>query len=402
MLRPNTLAMTALLALMTALGPLSTDMYLPSLPAIAESLGATTSEAQLSLSVFLLGFAAGQLVYGPFADRFGRKPMLLAGLLLFTAASLACSLAPSIGLLILARFVQALGAAGPIVLARAVVRDLYDGTRASRELSRMGMIMGLVPAAAPVAGGMLHAALGWASNFWAMALVGLLGMGVVGRKLPETLARRNPAPVSPQGIARSFADVARHSGFRAYLALMALTYGGLFAWISGSSFVLQQVYGLSEIAFALAFAVGVVGYIFGTVLAQALLPRIGIERTIAVGAVMLAAAGLAMLAGVLAGPGHAAEVVLPMALYLCGVGCVMPQAMAGALMPFPDRAGAASSFAGFVQMITGSLIGALVGLALSPKSALPLPVAVAATGLASAAVFLASRRARAVRAASAT
>src|SRR5688500_3013259 len=141
MLKPDTLALTIVLALLTALGPLSTDMYLPSLPAIARDLGATTAGAQMTLSALLLGFAVGQFVYGPVSDRIGRKPVLLFGLGLFLIASAACALAPSIETLVGARFLQALGASGPIVLARAIVRDLYEGTRAGRELSRMGTIM---------------------------------------------------------------------------------------------------------------------------------------------------------------------------------------------------------------------------------------------------------------------
>src|SRR5690606_37821387 len=145
-LSPDTFAMTATLALLTALGPLSTDMYLPSLPAIAAFFGTGPAEAQMTLSAFLFGFAAGQFLHGPLSDQYGRRPVLLAGLGLFIAATAACALAPSIEWLTVARFVQALGASGPIVLARAVVRDLYEGPRAGRELSRMGTIMGLVPA----------------------------------------------------------------------------------------------------------------------------------------------------------------------------------------------------------------------------------------------------------------
>jgi DHA1 family bicyclomycin/chloramphenicol resistance-like MFS transporter len=140
MLKPDTLALTAVLALLTALGPLSTDMYLPSLPAIATGLQATTGQAQLTLSAFLIGFAVGQLFYGPISDRVGRKPVLLFGLGLFSLASLICAFAPNIEVLIFARFVQALGASGPIVLGRAIVRDFYEGPRAGKELSRMGRI----------------------------------------------------------------------------------------------------------------------------------------------------------------------------------------------------------------------------------------------------------------------
>jgi DHA1 family bicyclomycin/chloramphenicol resistance-like MFS transporter len=393
MLKPDTLALTMLLGLLTALGPLSTDMYLPSLPTIASALQTSTAAVQLTLSVFLIGFAAGQVIYGPLADRHGRKPPLIAGLVLFTAASIGCAVAPTIEILVAMRFLQALGASGPIVLARTVVRDLYEGPRAGRELSRMGTIMGFVPAAAPVLGGVMHTVFGWQSTFLFCALFGLIAIAVVVTKLPETIRSRSQEALSLVGILRGFAVLTRHRGFLAYMALLSLTYGGLFAYISASSFVLQGVYRLSEFAFGIAFAIGVLGYIAGTLLAQRIVPRLGLARTIGLGVVFLAAGGLLMLAAVILGPGHPAEIVLPMVVYLIGVGLVMPQTMASALQPFPDRAGAASSLLGLVQMLTAATIGIGIGKTLD-GGALPLPLTLAATGIASLVVFHATKSAR--------
>jgi MFS transporter, DHA1 family, multidrug resistance protein len=248
-LKPDTLGMTVMLALLAALGPLSTDMYLPSLPAIARDLDATTAQTQLTLSAFLLGFALGQLVYGPASDRVGRRPVLLVGLAIFLAASAACAAATSIELLTAARFVQAVGAAGPIVLARAMVRDLYEGPRAGRELSRMAAIMGLVPALAPILGGILQGLFGWRANFAATVLFGF-GLGAAAVvAIPETIPARMPGPLSFSAMLKSFATLLRHPTYRVYVGLAALAYGGLFAFISGSSFVLQGIYGLSELAF---------------------------------------------------------------------------------------------------------------------------------------------------------
>src|SRR5664279_803388 len=161
MLRSETVALTALLAALTAIAPLTTDMYLPSLPDIARQLAASTAQVQLTISAYLIGYAVGQLFYGPMSDRHGRKPVLLAALALYCAASLACALSTSIEMLIAARFVQALGGSGGIVLARAIVRDLYSGVRAGRELSMIGSVMALAPVLAPVVGGILQTGFGW-------------------------------------------------------------------------------------------------------------------------------------------------------------------------------------------------------------------------------------------------
>ena len=394
LLRPDTLAMTAVLALLTSLGPLSTDMYLPALPSIAAGLSATTAQTQLTLSAFLVGFACGQFVYGPVSDRFGRRPALLSGLVLFLLATIGCALAPSIEMLTLARFAQALGASGPIVLARAIVRDLYEGPRAGRELSRMGTIMGLVPAIAPVLGGVVYELFGWRAIFLAILLGGIAITAVVAPGLPETIRAKSPTPISFGSILRGFRSLLRHPGYRIYVALSTLTYSGLFAFISGSSFVLQGTYGLPELAFAFSFAFMVVGFISGTLLAQRLVGRRGLDGTIALGVRAQAGGGLAMLILALAGTGSSLEITVPMALYALGVGLTMPQALAAAMTPFPDRAGAASSLLGICQMGTAALVGVGLGFAIG-LTHLALPATIAAMGLIALALFWASAKARA-------
>lgn len=397
-LRPDTLALTALLATLTALGPLSTDMYLPSLPDISRLLSATTAETQLTLSAFLVGFALGQVAYGPISDKYGRKPVLIAALLVYSAASAACAFAASIEQLIAARFVQAIGACGPIVLARAIVRDLYSGPRAGQELARMGTIMGLVPAVAPILGGLLHVAFGWRSNFVATLAFGLGTALAVQLLMPETLRERSTASVSPLGILRTYGEISRNRAYLAYLAIFSFAYAGLFAFISASSFVLQELYRLSPEVFGAAFGFTVIGYIAGTVAGGRTTARKGLDVAIGVGVACLALAGLLMNLGVAVGPGdggaRAFLVLVPMALYTFGVGFVMPQSMAAALTPFPDKAGAASSLVGFVQMSFAALTGVAVGHALG-GSAWPMALTLALMGFAAAMVYLVSRRVRA-------
>lgn len=394
-LRPDTLAMTATLAMLTALGPLATDFYLPSVPDIAVVFRAGTAGAQATLSAFLFGFAAGQIVYGPLSDRLGRKPVLLFGLALFAVATVVCAFAVNIEMLVAGRFVQALGASGPIVLGRAMVRDLYEGPRAGRELARMGMIMGVVPAIAPVLGGVLHDAFGWRSTFIAsLFFATCLAVWIVAA-LPETLRRRLDEPLSILSILKGYGLLLRNRPYRVYVGLVGLAYGGLFAFISGSSFVLMGVYRLTPIQFGLSFALGVLGFIAGTIVAQRLVGRLGLDGVIRLGVLCLAGGGALMTALALIGTGSSLEISGPMALYAAGVGLTMPQGQAAAMMPFPERAGSASSLLGLCQMTFAAFVGLLVGRLLAGGAALPLPIVITTIGLAAMALFFTTRGLRA-------
>jgi DHA1 family bicyclomycin/chloramphenicol resistance-like MFS transporter len=394
MLRPDTFALTALLAAMTAIGPLSTDMYLPSLPDIARHLSASTAQVQLTISSYLVGFAVGQIVYGPVSDRHGRKPVLLAALGLFSGATLVCALSTSIDMLIAARFVQALGGSGCIMVARAIVRDLYSGNRAGRELSVMGSVMALAPVIAPVAGGVLQTGFGWRSIFVALVVVGIVGISTIWLLLPETLTRRASEPVSPASMLRSYGIVSRNPAYLAYMGLATGSYAGLFAWISGASFVLQNLYGLSPLYFGVAFALSTVGYLTGTNLAARLVMRLGLDRTIGFGCCALAVGGLGTIASVAFGLTSAFALIVPMAVYLAGLGMVLPQSIAGAMTPFPERAGAASALFGFIQQSVAAICGAVVGALLS-HSAWPVAGAVAFMGVATLSLWIATRGIRA-------
>ncbi|RFB81336.1 multidrug effflux MFS transporter [Methylovirgula sp. 4M-Z18] len=389
-LSPGTFAMTATLAMMTALGPLSTDMYLPSLPEISERLHASPAHVQLTLSAFLGGFAVGQIVYGPLSDKFGRKPIVLTGFVLYVVASAICSLAPSVDWLIAARILQAMGAAGPIILARAIVRDLYAGPDAARELSRMGAIMGIAPAIAPAFGGIMQDAFGWRSTFVVSAVCIAAFTIYIRAALPETIKVKQTGPISLDNVFRNFAFLLRHIPFRAYIAINACTYSGLFAFISGSSHILQVNYGLGPVTYGLTFGICAISFAGGATLASRLVKRLGIDRVLQLGVMCLAAGGVAQLLGVWSLPHVTPALVMPMMVYMIGVGLTMPQSMAAALTPFPHHAGAASSLVGFVQMTSAALVGAVVGSMLG-TSPMPLPIAVATMGLLALAIFTALR-----------
>jgi DHA1 family bicyclomycin/chloramphenicol resistance-like MFS transporter len=381
MLRPRTFALTALLAALSAIGPLTTDMYLPSLPDIARQLHASTAQAQFTISAYLIGFAVGQIFYGPVSDRHGRKPILIAALALYCIASLACSLSTSIEILIVARAFQALGGCGGIVLARAIVRDIHSGSRAGRELSLIASVMALAPVLAPIAGGFLQTYFGWRAVFFTLVAAGIAGVGIVWAALPETLKSRADEPLSITSILRSYRLVAGNPAYLAYLGITAASYAGLFVWISAAAFVLQDLYRLSPFDFGIAFALGSVGYMIGSALAARVVVTTGLDGVLGIGAATCAAGGIGMVLAVACGLPSSLALVFPMAIYLAGLGMVLPQGIAGALTPFPERAGAASSLFGFVQQSVAAVCGAVVGWLLG-QNAWPLAIGVAAMGCA--------------------
>jgi DHA1 family bicyclomycin/chloramphenicol resistance-like MFS transporter len=380
-LKPDTLALTILLACLTGLGPLSTDLYLPSLPAIARAFQSDAATVQLTLSAYLIGYAAGQIVHGPLSDRLGRRPVLIAGLVGFIAASILCAVSGSILMMVVARFIQGLAASGPIVLARSIARDLYEGPRAARELARMGAIMGIIPAIAPVLGGAMSVLFGWPSGFEMQAGLGLVLAATVLWGLPETVSRKLTTPFSLLELARDFRRLLDHGGYRLHISMQAATYAGLFAFISGSSFVLQGLYHMSEVGYGLAFASCACSFVAGSILTQRLVTRIGMERAVGIGTLFMATGGVLAALGQILHSGWPQELIVPAMLFMAGVGVSMPLTQAAALMPFPHMAGTASSLLGFVQMSFAAIIGTLVGHFLS-FGAWSVVVAMALLGLA--------------------
>jgi len=394
MLQPGTLALTLLLSLLTALGPLTMDMYLPSLPAIGRALDASTAAVQLTISSYLLGFAVGQILYGPLSDRVGRRPVILAALVIYVAATVVCAVAQTIGILIALRFVQALGGAGCIVLARAAVRDLYSGERAGRELSLMGSITAFAPIVAPAIGGLLQDAFGWRASFYLLVVFALVAGATAARFLPETLRQRASGPFSFGAMGALYRSVLVHRGFLANLGILVAAFVGLFAWISGAPFVMQGLYAMTPVAFGAAYAVGAAGYMVGAYVAARVVMRLGLDRTVGMGAVIMAAGGLAMAASVAHGLSSVAWLVGTMTIYLAGMGLVLPQTQAGALTPFADSAGTASSLLGFAQQSSAAIAAAAIGHFLG-YSAWPVAGTIGVAGVVGLVLWVTTRRVRA-------
>jgi DHA1 family bicyclomycin/chloramphenicol resistance-like MFS transporter len=243
------------------------------------------------------------------------------------------------------------------------------------------MVMALAPVVAPLIGGVLQTGFGWHANFVVLTATGLLIAAVVWWRLPETLAQRTKA-ASPMAIARTFAGFLRDGSFVAHAGLVVLVFSGLFAWISAAAFVLQDLYGLSSLMFGIVFAIGSAGFLIGSAIASHYVGRLGLDRVIGLGVAAQAIGGLLMVAALLIGLRSAMSLVAPMAIYLAGLGLVLPQAIAGAMQPYRDRAGAASSLLGFFQQTGAALCGVVVGQLLG-DSAWPMAAAVALTGIAS-------------------
>lgn len=393
MLKPHTRGMTVLLAFMTAMGPISTDLYVPALPQLALEFGTSPARVQWTLSSYLLGFAFGQLFYGPLSDKYGRKPLLMIGFAAYLLGTFASAAASSIDGLIVARFLQGVGGAGPIIVARAVVRDMYEGARAGRELSLMSTIMGVAPIVSPLLGGFLVVWFGWRAGFVLMfSSVGLIAF-LAFMFLPETLRDRQIGPLSARAVLQSFGIVVRHPLWRVYASLQALGHTGLFTFVAASPFVLQNVYKLTPVQFGLGFSACSVAFVAGAGLGAKLVGRRGIDGVVALGASCLAGGGVLQLALWLAFPSSALALFGAELIYFLGIGLTLPHSIAGALSPFPERAGAASSLQGFLQMTFSALMGVLV-VALLSDSALPLVLTTLLMGCSCLIVFAASARVR--------
>jgi MFS transporter, DHA1 family, multidrug resistance protein len=366
-----------ILGALTAMGSLSIDMYLPALPELTRDLGSTAAQVQLTLTACLLGLAFGQLVLGPVSDRFGRRPPLLAGMALFAVASAICAAAPSVPVLIACRVLQGLAGSAGIVIARAVVRDLHGGAAAARTFSVLMLVMGLAPILGPVFGSGMLAATSWRGIFVATAALGLGLLALTAFGLRETLP---PARRRSGGVRETVASFGRLLGdrrFVGYALAVGCTSGAILAYVSGSTFVLQDIYGASPQLFGLAFGANACGLVAFSQLNGRLVGRLGPRPLLRAGQVGAAVAGAVLLVGVLSGAAGVWGVVVPLFMLMSSVGLVMPNAMALALSEHPQMAGSGSALLGLLQFGVGAASAPLVGLA-GQRTALPMALTIAA------------------------
>jgi MFS transporter, DHA1 family, multidrug resistance protein len=372
--------LTVLLGGFTAFGPLSMDLYLPAFPQLADDLGASEAAVQLTLTADVIGLVIGQLVLGPLSDARGRRGLLIGSTLVCAVASVLCALAPSVGWLTAWRFLQGASGGGGIVLARAVAADLTTGVAAARLFSLFMTVSSVAPIAAPVLGGVLLAATGsWRPMFWVLAGTSLVLAAAALRVLPETLAadRRHTGGLRATG--RAFVDLGRDRGFTGYALTVALAYASLFGYLAASSFVLQDLYGLSATQFSLAFALNAAGSIVLGLLNARLVKRFAVRRILVVGLVASTVAAAVLVAAVLGGWGLVA-VLVPLFLVVASRGLVSANATVLGIGR-SAAAGSASAVLGACMFAGGVLVTPLLALG-GEGTALPMALVVAGGALA--------------------
>ena len=364
-----------LLALLIGLQPLSTDLYLPALPALTTGFGASMTQAQLTLTALVLALGISQLFWGPVSDRFGRRPVLLMGLASYALASVACALAPSMEMLIFWRAVQGAAMGAGVVCGRAVVRDLYEPVEGARVMSKAMSGLAVIACASPPLGGLLSDLFGWRVALTALALFGVTTLALLLWGYKETIPQKNPQALAPARLLANWLLVLRHPTFQAFSALTAVSYAGLFTILAASSFVYIQVLGWSKTGYGLAMLANSLAYMAGTFLCRRLLTRFGVRRSVALAGAVSLGAGTLIGGLALAGVQSGWALLLPQCLFMIGHGVHQPCGQSGAVGPFPEVAGAASAVNGFLVMLMAFAVGSWLGTHMD-GSVLPLALGV--------------------------
>jgi DHA1 family bicyclomycin/chloramphenicol resistance-like MFS transporter len=349
-----------ILGLLTSIGPLSIDMYLPAFPSIAKNLNTSVSNVMLSLSSFFVGISIGQLLYGPLLERYGRKTPLYFGLGLYTISAIACAFAMSVETLIIFRFFQALGGCVGMVASRAMVRDLFDVKDNAKVFSTLMLVVAVSPIIAPTLGGYITTYLGWRYIFIMLIIVILFIILGIYFLLPES---KKPDPnfsLKPASILKSFATIVKEPQFAIYTFTGAVAYAGLYSYISGSSFVFIQVFGVTEQHFGWIFALVAGGLITASQFNTRLLKRFSSEQIIKGALTIQGVVGIILVSTSIFGWSELYSTIVLVMLFLCCQGFLFPNASALSMAPFANNAGNASALMGFIQMSVGALMSAVV------------------------------------------
>ncbi|MDB5232182.1 MAG: multidrug transporter [Chitinophagaceae bacterium] len=360
-----------IMGLLTAIGPLSIDMYLPAFPAIAKSLHADISDITLSLSSFFIGISAGQLLYGPLLERYGRKPPLYAGLCLYFLASVGCAFAESVNVLIVLRLLQATGGCAGMVAARAMVRDLFDVKQNAKVFSMLMLVVSVSPIIAPTLGGYITAAFGWRYVFAVLIFVVLIILLGTYFFLPES---KQPDPnfsLRPAPILRNFASVLKHSHFLTFALTGAISYAGLYAYIGGAPYVFMELFKVSESQFGWIFAIIAMGLIGASQVNNIALKYYSSERIIKIASLCQSIIGITFVCLTISGVSNLYLTVFLAFTFLACQGFIFPNATALALAPLGHNAGNASALIGAIQMTVGACAAAIISV-LQNRTALPM------------------------------
>lgn len=373
-------AFIALMAGVVAYGAAAMDVYVPSMPSMATALATDATHVQLTMSLFVIGYAASQLVYGPISDRFGRRRVLITGTVIFVAASFAAAFATSIEMLIACRVVQAFGACSGPVVGRAIVRDRYGREGAARIFSYLGMAMVTTPILAPIIGGWLEVGFGWRANFHFMTGFGVVALVAILLLLDESLAAPNRDALRPSHLIRNYAGLLVNPRFLGYALTIACTFGGVMAFITGSSFVLIDLAGVDPPTYGLLFGLTAAGFVIGSFVSARRTRRWGIARCIRYGATINVVAATAMAALSLAGVFGVWTIVAPMVVISIANGLIFPNCQAGAIGPFAHMAATAAALVGSMMMATSFVVATVIAAAYDGTGR-PMTLAIFACGV---------------------